>query len=195
MLFFPVLGELLAQCFFCIWGGLLFGGLCARPRFNPDLQIGCACFQRSQLIEDMSKSRRFQPYPSTTIDKTINTVDRCVGMKKEGCERRHKRRSRFFCLFPHFYWLTTLAGYCVCRTTVPCSTRFFVVAPSDEKTVIGLKVGGGRPLYGKLRMCAFCRCVDWPKKRMDRPSIFYSSREHFFFTMVPYHGSEWWGPC
>jgi hypothetical protein len=25
----------------------------------------------------MSKSRRFQPYPSTTTDKTRNTVDRC----------------------------------------------------------------------------------------------------------------------
>jgi hypothetical protein len=28
----------------------------------------------------------------------------------------------------------------------------FFSAPSDEKTVIGLKVGGGRPLCGKLRM-------------------------------------------
>ena len=34
----------------------------------------------------MSKSRRFQPYPSTTTDKTRNTVNRCVGMEKEGCE-------------------------------------------------------------------------------------------------------------
>ncbi len=33
--------------------------------------------------------------------------------------------------------LVTLVGYCICSTTVPCSTRFFVVAPSDEKTVIG----------------------------------------------------------
>jgi hypothetical protein len=40
----------------------------------------------------MSKSRRFQPYPSTTIDKTINTVDRCVGrnVERELCERQEK---------------------------------------------------------------------------------------------------------
>ena len=32
----------------------------------------------------------------------------------------------------------------------------------------------GRTLVGKLRISAFCRCVDWPKKRMDRPFFFES---------------------
>ena len=80
----------------------------------------------------------------------------------------------------------------------PCSTRFFFFAPSDEKTVIGLKVGGVRPLDGKLRMSAFCRCVDWPKKRMDRPfffdspaptpfqTTFCSSLSATFLTLVGY---------
>ncbi len=67
----------------------------------------------------------------------------------------------------------------------PCSTRFFVFAPSDEKTVIGLKVGRGRPLVGKLRMSAFYRCADWPKIRMVNRSFFDSSREHFIFTLFP----------
>ncbi len=56
----------------------------------------------------------------------------------------------------------------------PAVPDFFVVAPSDEKTVIGYKVRGGRSLDGKLRMSAFCRCVDWPKKRMDGPFFFES---------------------
>ena len=74
----------------------------------------------------------------------------------------------------------------------------FFFAPSDEKTVIGLKVGGVRPLDGKLRMSAFCRCVDWPKKRMDRPfffdspaptpfqTTFCSSLSATFLTLVGY---------
>jgi hypothetical protein len=36
-----------------------------------------------------------------------------------------------------------------------------------------------------VTLAGYC---DWPKKRMDRPSIFDSSREHFFF----YHGSLPW---
>jgi hypothetical protein len=33
--------------------------------------------------------------------------------------------------------LVTLARYCVRSTTVPCSTRFVVVAPSERMNVIG----------------------------------------------------------
>ncbi len=33
--------------------------------------------------------------------------------------------------------MVTLAGYCVCSTTVPCSTRFFFFAPSEPIIVIG----------------------------------------------------------
>ena len=33
--------------------------------------------------------------------------------------------------------VVTLAGYCVCSTTVPCSTRIFFFAPSESMNVIG----------------------------------------------------------
>jgi hypothetical protein len=48
--------------------------------------------------------------------------------------------------------MVILAGYCICSATVPLQYPILFFAPSDEKMVIGLKVGGGRPLDGKLRM-------------------------------------------
>jgi hypothetical protein len=50
----------------------------------------------------MSKSRRFQPYPSTNktrLETLWTGVDEC---RKRVCERDN-RRSRIFCLSPHFF--------------------------------------------------------------------------------------------
>jgi hypothetical protein len=101
---------------------------------------------------------------STTMLFTSGSVNACTASRKLAVRLSQLRLISHLakhgyhqspntpCLFQHQTLVVTLAGYCVCSTTVPCSTRFVFSAPSDEKTVIGLKVGGGRPLYGKLRM-------------------------------------------
>jgi hypothetical protein len=73
--------------------------------------------------------------------------------------------------------MVTLAGYCVCSTTVPCSTRI-LFAPSERMNVIGQKLKGGRPLIAKPRMSAFRRCVDDPEKMVDRASSVTFCGEH-----------------
>ncbi len=60
----------------------------------------------------MSKSRHFQPtpVPSTTIDKTINTVDRCEEVKKKDCEEREDEDTLISPL-PSFLFLLVIIGY------------------------------------------------------------------------------------
>jgi hypothetical protein len=59
-------------------------------------------------LKRLSKSRRFQPHPSTITDKTRNTVDRCVGKEIEGFEERQEKVTLLLSL-PSF--LLVIIGY------------------------------------------------------------------------------------
>ncbi len=56
----------------------------------------------------LSKSRRFQPYPSTNKDKTRNTVDKCVRNEKESCDEIQEKITLLLSL-PSF--LLIIIGY------------------------------------------------------------------------------------
>ena len=60
-----------------------------------DVRGGGAGFERCEVNvpvvngnEYVSKSRHFQPTPVQTIDKTVNAVNRCEEVRKNGCEER-----------------------------------------------------------------------------------------------------------
>ncbi len=56
----------------------------------------------------LSKSRHFQPTPVQTIDKTMNTVNRCEEVRKKGCGKR-EHETLLVSLLPSF--LLVIIGY------------------------------------------------------------------------------------
>jgi hypothetical protein len=120
-----------------------WGSLC--PEDKPWFDFLCAYHARNLPMDELSWL--YQEYINQELGESIKTIQVESGGRSR-VEASGILFLRSLCRLTHtghaqyakgdgIAFVVTLAGYCICSTTVPLQYRIFCFAPSDEKTVIG----------------------------------------------------------